>query len=141
MNYRLETAGPGKTVTLAILSRGRKIALDIKLERAPESVPANETHISGENPLDGANVANISPRLLNRMNVRYRGDGGVILTDIDRGSTAMRIGFRRGDILVKINGVDIRTVADVTGTIEQGGRTWSFEINRNGRLIRQFFRG
>lgn len=139
--YRLETAGPGKTVTLAILSRGKRIALDIRLERAPESVPANETHITGENPLDGANVANISPRLLNRMNVRYRGDGGVILTDIDRGSTAMRIGFRRGDILVKINGVNIRTVADVTGTIEQGGRTWSFEINRNGRLIRQFFRG
>ena len=141
LNYRLETAGPGKTVTLAILSRGRKIALDIKLERAPESVPVNETHISGENPLNGANVANISPRLLNRMNVRYRGDDGVILTEIDRGSTAMRIGFRRGDVLVKINGVDIRTVADVTDAIAQGGRTWSFEINRNGRLIRQFFRG
>jgi S1-C subfamily serine protease len=76
------------------------------------------------------------------LNVRYRGDGGVILTDIDRGSTAMRIGFRRGDILVKINGVDIRTVADVTDADANraAGPGASRSIS-NGRLIRQFFRG
>jgi len=138
--YRLATAGPGRTVTFALLSRGKRLALDIRLEKAPESVPANETTITGSNPLAGASVANISPRILNRMNIRFRGDG-VIVTDIGRGSPAMKFGFRPGDILVKINGTNIRDVGDVAATVEDGKRSWSFEVNRGGRLIRQYFRG
>jgi Do/DeqQ family serine protease len=140
LGYRLATAGPGKTVTLAMLSRGRRVAVEVLLEQAPETVPAEETEITGQNPLAGAKVANISPRILNRLNIRYDG-GGVVVTDVQRGSPAMRAGFRTGDILMRINRVDIADVGDVTSVTGQDGRSWSFEVNRGGRLIRQFFRG
>lgn len=140
LGYRLETAGPGKTVTFAMLSRGRQIALDIKLEQAPETVPSEESQIGGTSPLAGATVANISPRVLNRLNVRFRGEG-VIVTDIERGSTANRIGFMPGDVLVAINGLQIGDVEDVKEIAGSSDRSWSFVINRGGRIIRQFFRG
>jgi Do/DeqQ family serine protease len=140
LGYRLETAGPGRTVTLAMLSRGRQIAVDIKLEQAPETVPAEETLIGGTSPLSGATVANISPRVLNRLNVRFRGEG-VIVFAIDKGSTANRIGFLPGDVLIAINGRQIGDVEDVKEIAESDDRSWSFVINRGGRIIRQFFRG
>ena len=141
LGYRLATAGPGRTVTLALLSRGERVALDIRLVPAPETVPAEETRITGSNPLAGAHVANISPRILQRLNVRYRGEG-VVVTDVERGSPANRTGFRPGDVLVSINGVAIGSVDDVTAAISNAGRSWSLEINRGGRTIRQrLFRG
>jgi len=140
LGYRLETAGPGRTVTLAMLSRGRQIAVDIKLEQAPETVPSEETLIGGTSPLAGATVANISPRILNRLNVRFRGEG-VIISDIKNGSTANRIGFMPGDVLVAINGRQIGDVEDVMEIANSTDRSWSFVINRGGRIIRQFFRG
>jgi Do/DeqQ family serine protease len=140
LGYRLATAGPQKTVRLALFSRGRKIEVDVRLERLPETVPANETQIAGQNPLSGSTVANISPRLLNRLRIRFRGEG-VVITDIERGSPAARAGFRPGDILMRINRNDILEVDDVVSATKGGGRSWSFEVNRNGRLIRQVFRG
>jgi Do/DeqQ family serine protease len=140
LDYRLETAGPGKKVTLAMLSRGRKVAVDILLQQAPETVPAHESTITGSNPLSGAKIANISPRVLNRLNVHFRGDG-VIITEIERGSPAMRVGFLPGDVLMRINGQEIGRVDDVKAVAESGGRSWSFVINRGGRVIQQYFRG
>ncbi|QKV18213.1 Do family serine endopeptidase [Oricola thermophila] len=140
LEYRLETAGPGRTVTFAMLSRGQRVAVDLTLEQVPETVPANETQIAGTSPLSGATVANISPRVLDRLNVRFRGEG-VIVTDVRRGSTADRIGFKRGDVLIAINGLQIDTVDTVAEIAASTDRSWSFVINRDGRIIRQFFRG
>jgi S1-C subfamily serine protease len=140
LGYRLETAGPGKTVEFVMLSRGRQAVVEIMLQSAPETVPANETVISGQNPLAGASVANISPRILNRLNVRTA-ESGVIVTDVERGSPAMRAGFRRGDILLAVNGMKVGNVADVEDVTKDRVRSWSFEVNRGGRHIRQFFRG
>ncbi|WP_421850105.1 DegQ family serine endoprotease [Oricola sp.] len=140
LGYRLATAGPGKVVTLALLSRGRRVALDVRLERIPETVPPQSTLITGPNPLSGATVANISPRLLDRLRIRYRGDG-VVVTDVQRGSPAARAGFRPGDILLRINRAEIDSVDKVIDVTASGGRSWSFEINRNGSRVRQFFRG
>jgi len=140
LGYRLETAGPGRTVSFAMLSRGRQVAVDIMLETAPETVPSEESQIGGKSPLAGATVANISPRILNRLDIRFRGEG-VVITDIEGGSTANRIGFMPGDILVAINGRQIGDVADVLEVAASSERSWSFVINRGGRIIRQFFRG
>ena len=122
------------------MSRGRQVALDIRLERLPETVPADETVITGQNPLAGSSVANISPRVLDRLRVRYRGEG-VIITEVQRGSPAARAGFRPGDILLKVNRNEIRSVDAVVEITASGGRSWGFEVNRRGSLIRQFFRG
>ncbi|MFZ2100277.1 MAG: DegQ family serine endoprotease [Oricola sp.] len=140
LGYRLETIGPGHTVTFAMLSRGGRVAVDVQLEREPEMAPSDEALITGDNPFSGATVANISPRLLNRLNVRYRGEG-VIITAVERGSPAQRMGFQPGDVILSLNGNDIGSVDDVKAITDSAGRSWSFEIDRGGNRIRRFFRG
>lgn len=140
LGYRLATAGPGQTVTLSLLSRGERKTLEIKLIKAPETVPANETRIEGRNPLAGSTVANISPRVLQRLNVDFTGEG-VIVEEIDGNSPAARAGFQPGDVLVRINEQNIATVDDVVRVTRNGSRVWKFEVNRHGQMISQVFRG
>ncbi|WP_223385664.1 DegQ family serine endoprotease [Oricola cellulosilytica] len=140
LGYRLATAGPGKTVTLVLLSGGRRVAVDILLERAGRASGGREVEISGRSPLAGSTIADISPRILDRLRIRYRGNG-VIVTEVLRGSPAARAGFRPGDVLLRINRRELGAVEDVIDVTRNGGRSWSFEINRGGAMIRQFFRG
>jgi len=139
LGYRLATIGPGGTTALTVLSRGRERTVDIVLARPPETRPAQETLIKGASPFAGAVVANLSPRLRQRMNLPGRGDG-VVVTQIERGAPALRAGLRPGDIIVAVNGLPIETVDDVIRLADSGGRSWRFTLNRQGRTINQFLR-
>ncbi|MEQ8402057.1 MAG: DegQ family serine endoprotease [Roseitalea porphyridii] len=139
LGYRLATIGPDRTVVLNVLSRGREREVEITLSRAPERRPAQETLIEGASPFAGAVVANLSPRLRQRMNLPGRNDG-VVITQIQRGAPAMRAGLRPGDIIEAINGERIETVDDVVRFADGGGRNWRLTIDRQGRTINQFLR-
>ncbi|MBO6639489.1 MAG: DegQ family serine endoprotease [Roseitalea sp.] len=139
LGYRLATIGPGSTTALTILSRGRERAVEIVLARPPETRPAQETLIKGASPFAGAVVANLSPRLRQRLNLPGRGEG-VVVTQIERGAPALRAGLRPGDVIVAVNGRPIATVEDVVRLADSGGRSWRFTLNRQGRTINQFLR-
>ncbi len=139
LGYRLETAGLGSTVFLDVLSRGKRREIAIRLERAPESVPADERIIEGRNPLAGAVVANLSPRLAVELDLSSDATGVVIL-DIPRGAPAARYGFAPRDIVLGVNGEQVRDTQQLAGLVRNRANVWRFEIDRGGQRIRQVFR-
>ena len=139
LGYRLATIGPGRAVALNVLSRGRERTIELVLTRPPETVPARETLIDGRSPFAGAVVANLSPRLRQRMNLPGHG-AGVVVTQVRRGAPALQAGLRPGDIIVAINGERIAAVDDVVRLTGGGGRNWRFTLDRQGRTINQFLR-
>lgn len=139
LGYRLATAGPGRTVRLRVLSRGSERDIAIALVRPPDGVPSQPTRIEGRSPLTGAIVANLSPRLAQRLDLRADTQG-VAVMDVEQGSPAMRAGVRRGDVVVAINGEQVDDVADVVALAGEPRRSWRYTLNRYGRVINQLIR-
>jgi S1-C subfamily serine protease len=60
---------------------------------------------------------------------------GVVVTDVESRSTAARYGFRRGDVVVGVNGRKITSVSALEDALRRGGRAWSISVDRGGSTL------
>ena len=116
---------------------GRAKAVQVALAPPPEDPPRNLTLIKGYGPMSGAVVGNLSPALADDMQRDPR-ETGVIVTKV-QGGRALEIGFRRGDIVLEINGRKIKRVKDLQKLERQAPEIWRMVMRRNGRVIRSTF--
>jgi len=137
-DYRFATKPLGGAAKLGVLRAGRPLSITVALRSAPE-IPRDEMTIQARSPFAGATVANLSPALADELQLRV--DQGVVVLDIDTGSYASNIGFRRGDIIVSVNGRHIEKTADLDQIARQQSRTWRVIINRGGQQISAVFKG
>ena len=139
LNYRLATLGVGGTAKLGIVRDGRQYQTTIKLEAAPETVPRAEMTISGGSPVAGATVLNLSPAVADEM--LYTGNpSGVIVSGVSDNSPASGAGLRRGDVIVKLNGVSIDTTRQLARVAGQNTNYWDLVIDRGGKQLRLQYR-
>ncbi len=137
LGYRLATQPIGGSAKLTILRQGDEQDLDVSLVRAPEG-PA-EIVLDGPSPFAGAAVADLSPRLAQRL--RMRGDvEGVAIVEVARGTRAAQLGFQSGDIVRELNGERIDSAETLQRIANAEARWWRFTVERNGRLIQQTLR-
>lgn len=134
LRFRVATRVPEGEVPLRVYrSREGERTLALPLEVPPEDPPRNETVIGGRNPLTGATVANLSPALAEEMDLPGAWQG-VIVLETRRGTPAQGLGFRRGDIVLGINGGEIARVADLQRHLQGGGPRWVLRYRRDGRV-------
>lgn len=138
LGYRLATQEIGGVATLDILSQGRERKVEIELVRAPAS-STSEIIIDGRSPFSGAKVAELSPRLAQRLGMRGSLKG-VAVVEIDRNSPAAGFGLRPRDIVREVNGVQIATPQDLQQAAMVQSRWWRFTIERDGQLMNQILR-
>jgi Do/DeqQ family serine protease len=136
--YRLATKGVGSVADLSVLRNGRSVKINLSLIAAPETVPREVTEIKGANPFSGATVANLSPAVAEEMSLEQT--AGVVIIETEAYSTARRVGFRPGDIIVNLNGQAIRNVKQLSELLKQPARGWDLTIRRGGDNIRTFLR-
>jgi S1-C subfamily serine protease len=138
--YRIATRGIGEEAILAVLRAGRQIEIRLPLQAAPETVPRDEISIDGGSPLAGATVMNLSPAVAEEL--AFSGvTSGVIVAQVESGSPADRVGLRRGDVVVDVNGVQIGTTRRLAEVAAQGARRWQFVIKRDGQVLRSVIGG
>jgi membrane-associated protease RseP (regulator of RpoE activity) len=139
LGYRLATTGVGTSAQLDVLSRNGRRSLEIKLEAMPEDDPRDRRNLEGQNPFAGAVVSNITPRIATqlRMPSSLR---GVVVMEVPARSIAGRYGFRPGDLIAVINGIEIANVDVLEQVLTEGASFWRFEIVRGGQRIRQIIR-
>ncbi|HKJ61228.1 MAG TPA: DegQ family serine endoprotease [Hyphomicrobiales bacterium] len=136
--YRLATKGVGTNARLAIIRSGKKREVTLALIAAPETVPRNITEITGANPFSGARVANLSPALAEEMSIDQV--SGVVVYETDASSTARRIGFRPGDIILKINGHEAGNVKELVTLLDSPAQGWEVAIERGGEELQTYIR-
>lgn len=139
LDYRMATLSIGTNASFAVLTKGQQATMDIALERAPEGAKSSEVTLRGRSPFSGAKVAELSPRLAQRLGVRTDVKG-VAVVDINRDSPAADFGFQPGDIVREVNGTTIDTAATLAQIAQQDTRWWRFTVERGGQIMRQVLR-
>ena len=139
LGYRLLTAGLGSDAKLTVFQKGKSREVSIKLDVAPEDPPRDRRTIDGRNPFAGAIVENLSPRVADELRMPAE-SRGVVITKVAGNSPADQLGFEAKDIVVSINGNKVESTKALQQMMTDDPNLWRIEINRNGQLIRQFFR-
>jgi len=131
LRFRLATQKIGTTASLNVIRRGKDLALPVKLIEAPEEPARDETELRGEQPLNGAVIVNLSPAVSDELGIAEW--KGVAIARVRRGSYPAKLGLEPGDLLIKINGRDVYSVAEVVAALSRPAERWSLTVSRNGQ--------
>ncbi|WP_310619424.1 DegQ family serine endoprotease [Flexibacterium corallicola] len=138
--YRLATKKLGSTTSFKISRNGEIEEFEVFLEAAPETVPRDKREISGRNPFGGMTVMNLSPAVIEELRLSGQ-NNGVVVTEVEAGSSAQYVGFKRGDIFVSVNRIEVEDTAQLEKVSKKRPNVWRIEILRNGRLRKMSLRG
>src|SRR5665213_3567474 len=138
-DYRFATKPLGGTAALDLLRAGRSLSVKVALQTAPE-IAREEITIHSRSPFSGAKVANLSPALADELQLQSA-DEGVVVLDVDNGSYASNLGFRRGDVIVSVNGEAIAKTRDLERATGTPNRSWNVVSRRGGQQISAVFNG
>ncbi|MEK9967759.1 MAG: DegQ family serine endoprotease [Ferrovibrio sp.] len=133
LRFRIATRKLGETASLDVLRRGQRLGLRIALQDAPETPSRELTQLTGNQPLAGATVGNLSPAFADELGIDTL-ERGVIITEIVQGSTAGRLRLRPGDIVVKVNDRDVADVRALQALL-RGSSQWTVTLRRNKQLL------
>jgi Do/DeqQ family serine protease len=133
LNYRLATKGVGGSAELGVMRDGKLYPTSIQLLAAPEDPPRDQRTLSGNSPLAGLTVLNLSPAVADELS--FPGDPrGVIVGDVSDGSPASDLGFQRGDVIASVNGTAIESTKQLADLASAAKRRWDLRFSRGGRV-------
>jgi Do/DeqQ family serine protease len=131
LNYQVATRKPGDTMALSVRSGGQTRTLSVRAE-APPSMPAkDERTLTGQQPLAGATVINLSPAAAEELGADPFA-AGVLITKSS--GFAARAGFQPGDLVREVNGREVNTVRELASAIAASSR-WRLVIERGGQRV------
>jgi S1-C subfamily serine protease len=133
--YRLTTRGIGKNAELSVVRRGRRFNLNLKVVAPPKPGRDDVRNLSGDHPLDGARVANLVPAIVHQINVDA--DQGVVILSVRPRSVAHSLGFKRGDVILKVGQVSVESVVQLERLLSGRRSVRSITIKR-GRGFLEF---
>ncbi len=139
VSYAVAAARPGDALKVGFRRGGAMQTLTVRAEAPPANPPRDEQAVSGRNPFDGATVVNLSPAVADELGIDPFAGKGVMVLKIQRGF-AMNAGLRPGDLIKRVNGRDIGTVADLRAAVSGQGGQWQVTIVRGGQEITGNFR-
>ncbi|WMS42810.1 Do family serine endopeptidase [Acuticoccus sp. MNP-M23] len=132
--YLFATRGVSGTVDIEVLRGGEVRTFALALEVPPETVARDERRLDGGSPFAGSVVMNLSPKVADELNMELSAEG-VALAKVDRASIAERVGFKRGDIVLEINGRKIETTEALDAITMRRQRYWDIIIERDGQKL------
>jgi serine protease Do len=132
MAFRLATLPIGQAAKVTVVRKGQQMDLPVELTPAPREPAPDETWLEGQQPLMGAQVANLSPALGEELSVS--GWKGVVITAVKRGSYARELGLRPGDIVARVNGANIDNVKQLKTALAGEQDQWELSIERDGKI-------
>jgi serine protease Do len=134
LRFRIATLAAGGTVDLKVLREGAEQTLPFDLTPPPEDPPRETTRLTGAHPLAGATVVNLSPAISEELGFSMFLRGVVVIA-FDDISPARRFGFRGGDIILAVNGVDVTSVRELKRILERRPERWLIRLRRGDRVL------
>ncbi|WP_417581959.1 DegQ family serine endoprotease [Pelagibacterium sp.] len=139
LNYRVATMPVGTIVQLTVWRNGAPTTAALEMG-APPSASVDQTTISGNTRFSGVTAAELTPALAQQLGLGFSTQG-IALIGIEAGSPAARMGLREGDVIVALNGAEIRDIETFESVASQRPRSWQIILQRGGRVIRSVVSG
>jgi Do/DeqQ family serine protease len=139
VSFAVGAARPGESLALSVRRNEQVIKASLRPEPPPAKPARDEWFVDGRNPFQGATVVNVSPAVAEELGVDAFSSRGVMVINISRGF-AMNAGLRPGDVVRRVNGREIGTVADLRGALSVPSGNWAVTILRGDREITGNFR-
>jgi Do/DeqQ family serine protease len=136
--YRFALKGIEGSTVLTVLRDGQRRNLRVALMPAPETRPRDPVRMRSRTPLTGATLVNMSPAVAEELEIDVSSEG-VAVSDLEEAGIAARVGFRRGDLVLAINGQKLNSTREVERALRGGGPYWEITINRGGRIFTSAF--
>ncbi|MGN6311189.1 MAG: DegQ family serine endoprotease [Xanthobacteraceae bacterium] len=130
--YRFATRPIGGSTQIEVQRGGKVVKLTIPLEEAPDT-NRNEIVITSRSPFQGARVANISPAVADEL--QLDSNDGVVITELADDGTAANVGFKKGDVILAVNGVKINDTEELQRITRERSRLWRITVLRGGQQI------
>ena len=94
-----------------------------------------------QHPYLGIQMVNLNPEMRDRINdeedidFNIEADSGVMVIRVMEGTPAESAGIQRGDVINKVNNVDVATATDVQAQVETSsiGKPLKVEVDRKGQ--------
>lgn len=127
----------GDKVDLVVLHKGSRKSVHVTLSSVPESSASRASASPGPEPQRssrlGITVSANTPELRKKFDISVQ--NGVVVTDIQPGSTGQRLGLRQGDIVLEINGQSITSIDKWEKMLSEDPKTVVLLILREGRTF------
>lgn len=114
---------PGEQVRLSIIRAGKPLELTVTLGEAPDQIArprkptaSSATPSAQTTEVLGMTLATITPEVAQRAGLTR--NSGVYVQDVAPDSEAYERGIRPGDVLIKVDGKEVKSVQDVTSAVE-----------------------
>lgn len=131
--YRFATRPLGGSTQVDVQRGGKPVKLTVALETAPDT-GRDEIVIKVRSPFQGAKIANISPALADELKLDTSTEG-VAVTEFADDALAANVGFKKGDVILAVNGVKIAKTADLDKVTRDGARLWRITVLRDGQQL------
>jgi S1-C subfamily serine protease len=92
--------------------------------------------LSGAHPFDGTRVANLLPSIADELGIAADQDSGVVVMAVRQGSTAARVGFRPGDVIVQVGRATVASVGELEALLRERQRVWHVVFRRGSQVLR-----
>jgi len=133
-NFRFATLRVGRTVDVKFQRRGKIMTSVINLISPPQTPPARLTRLKGNQPLAQVRVANLSPAVVEEMQLNTGTLQGVVIVDTRR-TLAGRYGLKRGDIIESVQGIDVKGVRNLVKILKTPYDYWEIGIRRGAKTF------
>ncbi len=139
MKFIAATKAEGESVEVSFLRNRQEQTVSLKLARPPGTTEADLKQVAGRNPFAGAVIAELSPALAEELGLDpFRYESGLLVYQVPYRSIAGNLGLRPGDIVKEVNGVAVKSRADLDRAVSKAATNqgvWRLAIERNGRRI------
>ncbi len=136
MIYRMSVAGLGASADVTFVRNGKAQNVSVDLIAAPEDPPRNPVTTARNAAIPGVTFETVNPAVASELTLDT-GTQGVLI--VDPGPLGARVGLLRGDVIQRVNGIDVadsETLAEIltqiTGRMElgliRGGRAMTLRL-------------
>jgi Do/DeqQ family serine protease len=136
-DYRFATHPVGGTAQVDVQRSGKPVKLMVALE---PDVGRHELVITSRSPFEGGKVANISEAVAKEFHIAEDAEG-IVMVEPGAGTTAAKVGFKKGDIIVSVNDQRINRTSDLVRAVSQRAPFWHIVGVRDGQPFDVAFPG